>query len=796
MKNVIDTSKCKYGYFDPDNREYVITSPYTPKAWINYLGGVGDLDAFISNRAGGTVWYKQPHTGRLTRYQYTALPEDRPGFYLYIRTPDGTVWNPSCTPSCTPVDRYECRHGMYYTKFDSEKNGLRAQVKYFIPYSDPVLLWDVVFTNDTERELTFSAYPYLDFSMRDYLKDALYYHFCGNQMTGKFSAEHHALMLDYFAFEAQHPGYTLFNASKQFDSYDMRRDTFIGRCRSESNPGALDSGNLSNSAVPGGGFPICGVFRLDFKLAPGQTERVIVKLAARRKLEDAAALLRKYDDFAAVDAASAEFEAWWDAILAKNQVRTPEKGLNEMLNAWFPKNVKTTMRCGRSISHRHTGSGTSKKFRDTMQDIMSGALFFPEETKENILLLMHSVRENGQIVANIDPGTLKCSNPKHFRCDSVVWGVFTVAKYIAENGDRELLNTKVADYEGNEATVLELLLRAMRFTGTHTGSHGLPKLFDCDWNDGLVIISAIHHDGESIMVGMQYIVAAKILIGMLDEADHAGDIAFLEQKIKDFSKILDSDAVWDGAWYRRILFPDAVMGSSQNEEGALFLNTQTWAALAGTLDPEHVAKGLDSVHETLNTEYGIQLSLPPFTKLMDGNRYCGNSPGAGENAGLFYHANIWAIIAEALRGNSDRAWEYFRNVRPDCRTARDPDLYEREPYAFASWLYGPSNGSCGKAALSHLTGGASWIYRAATEYLLGIRPEIGGLRIAPCIPSDWDGYTVERTLAGAFYHIEVRNPRHKTGPDVKISVDGVPVEGSLIPRAPKGKKVNVEAVIL
>ena len=791
----IDTSKCKYGYFDSENREYVITSPYTPKPWINYLGGVGDLDAFVSNRAGGTVWYKQPHTGRLTRYQYMAVPDDHPGFYLYIRHTDGTVWNPSASPTFTRLDKYECRHGMYYTKFDSEKNGLRAQVKYFIPAEDPVMLWDVTFTNNSQEEMVFSAYPYLDFSMRDIAKDVMYYHFCGNQMTASYCDEYNALMLDYFAFEAHHPGFTLFNASKKFTNYDMRRDTFIGRCRSEANPEALDSGVLANSEVPGAGFHICGAFKLNFKLAPGASERVVIKLAANRKLEDAGALLKKYDDFAVADAAAANFENWWDSILEKNQVYTPEKGLNDMLNTWFPKNIKTTMRCGRSISHRHTGSGTSKTFRDTMQDIMAGSLFFPEETKENILLLMHSIRENGQIVTNIDPVSLKCSNPEHIRCDAIVWGIFTIAKYIAETGDKEFLNTPVADYEGKESTVIDLLLRAMRFTGSNTGKHGLPKLFNCDWNDSLVIISAILSDGESTMVAMQYIVAAKMLIKMLDER-YADDIAFLNQKIEDFTKALDSDEVWDGNWYRRLLFPAEKMGSSENEEGSIFLNAQTWASLAGTLDPEHIEKAMDSVYNQLHTRYGIQLFYPPFTKLMDGTRYCGNAPGAGENSGLFYHANTWAVIAEAQRGNSKRAWEYFRNIRPDFRTAKDADLYEREPYAFASWVYGPINGNCGKAALTHLTGGAAWIYRAATEYLLGIRPEADGLRIVPCIPAEWSGYCVDRILSGALYHIEVQNPEHKTGPDVKIVVDGTPIEGNLIPRAPKGTKVKVDVTII
>ncbi|MBO5922902.1 MAG: hypothetical protein J6Q81_00175, partial [Lentisphaeria bacterium] len=413
----MNSNECKYGFFDLNNQEYVITTPYTPKAWINYLGGTGDIDAFISNRAGGTAWYKQPQSGRLTRYQYTALPEDRSGFYLYIRTKDGTVWNPSCTPTCTKLDKYKCCHGTYYTRFDSQKNGLQAQIKYFIPRQDAVLLWDVVLTNNSEQEQEFSIYPYMDFSMRDVLKDVLYYHFTGNQMGGFYDEKHNALVLDYCAFEAQYPGYTLLNASKPFTAYEMSRDVFIGRCRSESNPAAMENGDLSNSEIPGGGFPICGVFKLDFKLAPGASERVIIKLAVDSKLENAAKLLEKYNDFAAVDSAAADFENWWQKVLGKNQIATPDEALNAMLNTWFPKNIKTTMRCGRAISHRHTGTRPSTSFRDTMQDIMSGVTFFPEETREKILILMHSVRANGQLVKHIDTQNFTCSMPENNRCD-------------------------------------------------------------------------------------------------------------------------------------------------------------------------------------------------------------------------------------------------------------------------------------------------------------------------------------------------------------------------------------------
>lgn len=784
----MDKNDMKYGFFDTDTHEYVVTSPFTPKPWINYLGGIGKLDAFVSNRAGGTVWYEQPHTGRLTRYQYQALPEDSPGFYLYIKEKD-TVWNPSFLPCRTELDTYECRHGLYYTKFKSGKNDLQAEVKYFIPPADAVMLWDVTLTNNSDEEKSFSVYPYMDFSMRDYLKDILYYHFCGNQMTGSYEAQYNALKLDYFAFEAQHAGFSLFNASKKFSEFEMRREKFIGVCNDESAPQAIFNDNFSNSEVKGSGVQMCGSFKLDFTLAPHASERVIIKFANAPELEKAAEILKKYDDFTAVDNADSEFAEIWKNILAKQQISTPDPMLDEFVNVWLPKNIKTTMRCGRSISHRHTGTGTSKTFRDTMQDIMSGAVFFPQETRENILLLMHSVRTDGKITTNIDPVSLKCGDLNHFRCDSIVWGIFTIAKYIAETGDRAILNEKINDYEGNPDTVLNLLVRAMRFTGNTLGANGFPKLFSCDWNDSLAVISAVMKDGESIMVAEQYIYAAQIMKTFLDE-DHSADKKFLDEKIREFTAAVDSKA-WDGKWYKRLLFPDYVMGSDANEEGKIFLNTQSWAAIAGTLEAEHVDKALDSVSEILDSPCGIRISYPGYTKMADGKRYCANIPGAGENGGLFYHANTWAVIAEAMRGNRERAWKYFRQILPFVRSAENADTYGREPYAFASWVYAPENANYGQASLTHLTGGASWLYRTVTEFLLGIQPRPDGIRIAPCVPADWDSYSVSRKIAGSQYNFKFkRNKSSNNG--IEIIVNGRKYDSDIIPYAVNESIVEVE----
>ncbi len=783
-----------YGYFDAANREYVITDPMTPEPWINYLEGNGELSAFISNGAGGTAWYGQPHTGRITRYRLNGLPMDSPGYYLYVKD-GGECWNPSFFPTMTGLDSWQCRHGMGYTRFSASRKDLHATVSYFIPLQDNILLWDVTLENRSAESKQLELYPYIDHSLHEYAKDVLAFCVCGNQVRYFRDGESGGLMSDYFAFESPFEGKTLFSATEPFEAFDLNRNLFIGRGRTEANPIGLERG-LRNSEQKDGGFHACGTFKLAVELAPGEKHRVVIKLAVGPEFETVRALSAKYDSLAAVDAAAGELAAWWSGTLDNCQVETPDENANVMLNAWLPKNIRSTMRNGRSISHRHSGSGTALRFRDTMQDIMPGSLLYPRETRETMLVLMRSVTASGRIVTSLDPISFTCPNPAHTRSDAIVWGVFAVYKYLAETGDMAILEEEVPYYDEGSGSVLDHLLRGMRFTGESIGVNGLPKLFDCDWNDMLQVFANARSDGESVMLAEQYIHAANLLSEILRKVGKDGEIPFLAGKSADFARVLQSDTCWDGEWYKRLLYSDAELGASRNREGRIFLNAQSWAAICGAMPEEQSRKAMDRVADLLDTECGIRLFTPPFTTMMDGvTRFHTNTPGAGENGGLFLHANTWAIIAEALQERPRRAWKYFSQILPNTLSERGAEHYGREPYAFASWVYGPDHEAFGHAALTWLTGGAAWVFMAGTEYILGIRPVLNGLLIAPCIPPEWESFSVTRRVRGATYRITVKNPgRHGAG-SVKVVVDGSPLQTNLVPYAAAGSTVEVEAVI-
>jgi len=783
-----------YGFFDQKQREYVITNPMTPEPWINYLDGNNKLNMFISNGAGGTAWYDQPHTGRLTRYRLNGLPMDGPGFYLYIK--DGEdIWNPSFFPTMNKTDSWECRHGMSYTKFDASKNGVKASVKYFIPLNDEIILWDVNLHNESDSSKELKLYPYIDYSLHDYIKDSLYFLVCGNQAKYWNDESGKGLMSDYFAFEAAFMGKTVFSASEPFEKFDMDRNLFIGRGRTEANPIGLQEG-LKNSDVKDGGFYACGTFELPVKLEPGESRRIIIKLAVSKEFPEALRLSEKYNSFDNVDQAFEQIDGWWNKALNNCQVSTPDTQVNAMLNAWLPKNIRSTMRNGRSISHRHPGDGTALRFRDTMQDIMPGTSLFPDGVRELLLTLMGSITNSGRVVTHLDPISLKCSKPAHTRSDAIVWGVFTLYKYLSETGDMSILETVLPYYDEGMGSVLEHLIRGMSFVGENTGSNGLPNIFDCDWNDMLQVFSNANQGGESIMLAEQFIYASKLLIEILEKAEKTDLIPFFKQKSKDFATVLASDVCWDGSWFKRLLYPDASIGSQENPEGQIFLNAQSWAVIAGDLPENMERSAMKAVAEKLDTDCGIQLFTPAFTKMMDGvTRFHTNTPGAGENGGLFLHANTWAIIAETMLGNTQQAWKYFSQILPNKLSARNPKHYGREPYAFASWVYGPDHQAFGHAALTWLTGGAAWTYMVGTEYILGIRPSLDGLLISPCIPAEWDGFSVTRQVRGVSYQITVTNPDHIGCGKVELSIDDKPIKGYVIPYVFSAETVKVSAII-
>lgn len=774
-------SYTKYGYFDHDHREFVICTPNTPAPWINYLMGQ-DLQAFISQGAGGTGWFREPVHGRLTRYRFNGLPVDSPGFYLYIR--DGeTLWNPSFYPVMTELDSYECRHAPGITRFLSSKNGVSAEVRYFISPDDNVMIWDVALTNQTRADKHLTLDTYLEFSLHGYAKDTEAFLVCGNQYRAWFDRTVNGVMVDYFAWESPFFGQSIFAATQNVQGFDVDRDRFIGAGRTEANPIGLERG-LAGSELRNGGRYSCGVLENTFVIPPGETRRIAYLHAVSENMADSRKLVRKYQSPEVIDRACARVRRQWDETLSTAQVATPVPELNAMLNTWFPYNCRVTYNVSRSISSRHTGSGDALRFRDSMQDTMPAVTFFPQEARARILRLYGTMLASGKTVTGVNPQTLQTNDIAWTRIDGALWGVFTVYRYLAETGDYALLDEVVPYYDAGEGTILDHLLRGMRFIGEHDGGQGLPLIFDVDWNDMLTLFSSAYRDVQSVMVAEQFIYAARLLLEILSVQEQPTEHSWLDGKIRQYTTVLNSDACWDGAWFKRLLMDGMVMGSRSNNEGQIFLNAQSWAVIAGTLDSDKTRQAMDSASRQLATEYGIRLFTPPFTKMLDNTtRFNCNAPGAGENGGIFLHANTWAVMAEALLGNAERAWAYYSSILPPM-LAKDPDRYGNEPYAFSSWVYGPDHEQFGRGQLSWLTGGASWMHTVGWEYILGVRPTLAGIVISPCTPPDWKSYRVCRHIRGCRYEIEVCNP-HGLLPHsgISIEVGGKVLPGNVLPYA-------------
>ncbi len=688
----------KYGRFDEQTREFVIRDPRTPAPWINYLMGK-DFYAFISQGAGGAAWFREPVHGRLTRYRFNGLPVDSPGFFLYIR--DGKqLWNPSFFPVMTDLDSYECRHAPGCTRFVSSKDGLSAELRYFIPTDDNVMIWDAILTNTTRATKRLKLYTYVEFSLHGFSKDTEAFLVCGNQYRAYFDKAANGVVVDYFAWEAPFFGKSIFASTQKVKRFDVDRDTFIGAGRTEANPIGLERG-LAGSELRDGGRYSCGALENELVIPPGATRRIAYLHAVSEQLAESRKLVRKYSAPAVIDRAYARLRRGWETTLSASQVATPDPEFNAMLNTWFPYNTRVTFNISRSISSRHTGSGDALRFRDSMQDAMPAVTFFPSEARARILKLYHTMLASGKTVTGVNPQTMQAGDTEWTRVDGALWGVFTVYRYLAETGDYAILDELVPYYDAGEGSVLDHLMRGMRFIGEHDGPDGLPRIFDVDWNDMLTLFSSAYRNVQSVMVAEQFIYAARLLDEILNVARRAASRPWLGKKVRHYTAVLNSKACWDGAWFKRLLMKGMVMGSRANREGKIFLNAQSWAVIAGTLDPIKTRQAMESVRTRLATASGIRLFAPPFTKMLDNKTpFNCNTPGAGENGGIFLHANTWAVMAEALLGNAERAWAYYRSILPCSLAGKNADCYANEPYVFSSWVYGPDHERFGNGQLA------------------------------------------------------------------------------------------------
>ncbi|MFX0181624.1 MAG: GH36-type glycosyl hydrolase domain-containing protein [Candidatus Hodarchaeota archaeon] len=770
----------KYGFFDNEKKEYIITRPDTPTPWINYLSN-SEYCAMISNCAGGYSFHIDPKDRRILRYRYNNLPYDRPGRYIYIRDENTSeYWSSSWQPVLKELDSYECRHGLGYTIIKSLKEEVESEVTYFVPLTENLEIWKVCIRNTSSQSKILRVFSYAEFCLWRAENDLNDLQYIQNVAYTEFSNN-----VIFYSLYDRHPGYAFFASNGNVISYDCDREEFIGAYRDESNPLCVEEGTCSNSIAIGGN-PIAATCN-EIVLAPEEMKTIIFVLGVTPKIEDASPIIKKFLENHNVELEFKKLNKFWDSYLSKFQVKTPDKEFDTIVNIWNPYQCRTTFDWSRYVSFYETGIGRGMGFRDSSQDTLGINYTLPDRVRQRLLDLAQNQFQNGHAFHLYFPLTGKggfpdYTNPsKPYFSDDHLWLIIAVHDYIKETGDIDILNQQVQFADTDTSTILyDHLKRAVDFTRNHMGNHGLPLIGTADWNDTLNLPGP-NNAGESLWVALQLNFALSGLIELaneLEQKDDVEDFQTLRNNLKDHV----NNTAWDGEYYIRAYTDSGkVIGSKKCEKGKIYLNPQSWAVLSNIASTDRAIQALNAVKEHLDTEYGVMLLTPPY----DGYRHDLGGitvypPSLKENNAIFCHTNPWLILAECILGRGDYAFEYYKKISPTTKN-RMADIHRTEPYVFSQMITGKFHQKFGAAKNSWLTGTAAWTMRSAHQGILGIQPQISGLRVDPCIPKEWDSFTVVRHFRGSIYDIRVKNPNHVSKGIKKIIVDDKKIEGDLIP---------------
>lgn len=779
-----------YGHFDDAARAYIITDPLTPRPWINYLGN-RRLTAFISQNAGGLLWYLEPQSRRITRYHYIPAPGDRPGFYVYVKDKrTGTTWNPHFAPTNTPLDRFECRVEPGVTSFIAVKDGVRVEAAYAIAPDDDVMVWHVRVANVGKAHADLQLCSYLEFGLLEFMREVIGWCYLKTQFGLEYEPALRAIRYDYHVFEAPFCPRMAFGCTAEVSGWDCSRDAFVGRTGSLERPAAL-AGGLTNSNLPSGGHG-CGALGVEVRLASGASTEFAYLFVYGETWEETDALLARYSQAGAAARAVESVRETWRSRFDAFQAKTGEADMDRFVNVWNPYNCEITLELARIISTDHMGLD-GLRYRDTTQDALAPAHFDPEFSLHRMRQVFAQQKSDGGGCFAFYPYNRQPTTDKPHRSDNAAWQIYTITALISETGDWAILDEVIPFRDGGDGTVYDHLLLGLRHIESRRGPHGLPTLFHADWNDGLAVFG--DEAAESVMLGMQMVYSCRQMSDVARRRGRVEDAEWCDGLAGELFDILNSDAVWDGEWYRRLLLSNGkVIGSAGCREGRIFLNPQSWAVLSGVGDKDGRGRlAMQRAAEMLDTPFGLRILEPPYTGIPEPeDPPLGSKPGTNENGSIFCHANTWAIMAEAMLGNAERAFKYYEQLLPSVVSERaGPAHYEREPYVYVSSILGPSNPDFGRAGISWLTGTASWMYIAATQWLLGVRPTLDGLTVAPCLPAGIRRVRVDRRYRGCAYEIEIDNAGRE---QPAVQVDGKPWRSPVLPLLP-GRKVAVRVSV-
>ena len=809
----------KFGFFDDVNREYVITQPNTPYPWINYLG-TEEFFSLISNTAGGYSFYRDARLRRITRYRYNNVPIDMGGRYFYIHD-NGDFWSPGWSPVKKELESYECRHGLGYTKIKGKRNGISSEVTFFVPLQYNGEVQKVVIKNESSENKKITLFSFVEFCLWNAQDDMT--NFQRNFNTGEVEVKD-SVIYHKTEYRERRNHYAFYSVNEKITGFDSDRESFIGLYNGFEAPDAVVNGKSKNS-VADGWSPVAS-HSIDIELKPGEEKDFVfilgyVENPQEEKWESkgvinkkkAIEMIDKFKTSEDVDKSLEELNNYWIDLLSKYTVESHDDKLDRMVNIWNQYQCMVTFNMSRSASYFESGIGRGMGFRDSNQDLLGFVHQIPERAKERLLDIAATQLEDGGAYHQYQPLTKKGNDEigGDFN-DDPLWLIMSVAAYIKETGDYAILDEMVPfdNDESKADTMFEHLKRSFYHVVNNLGPHGLPLIGRADWNDCLNLNCFSNEPGESfqtttskdgkvaesVMIAGMFVYIGDDFISLCNYKGFEDEAKAAEGHIENMKKAIMEHG-YDGEWFIRA-YDDfgRKIGSKENEEGKIFIESQGFCVMAGLgLEDGKALKAMDSVKKYLDTPYGLVLQNPPYTKYyIEYGEISSYPPGYKENAGIFCHNNAWIICAETVVGRGDMAFEYYAKIAP-AYTEEFSEIHRMEPYVYAQMIAGKDAKRHGEAKNSWLTGTAAWNFVAITQWILGIKPGFDGLEIDPCIPKDWDEYKVSRWYRGSTYAITVKNPDHVSKGVKKIVVDGKEIEGTTLPVFDDGKEHTVEVTM-
>lgn len=794
----------RFGHFDDKLKEYVINTPYTPLPWINYLG-TNDFFSLISNTGGGYSFYRDARLRRITRYRYNNVPNDNNGRLYYI-CDNKTVWSPSFLPSKTKLDKYECHHGLSYTRFIARKNGLSANLLCFVPLNDNVEINRLELKNNTNKSKTIKLFSCVEFCLWDANDDAQ--NFQRNYSTGEVEIEKNAIYHK-TEYRERRNHYAFYATSLNPNGFDSDRDTFLGKFNDFSSPDAVKEQKCFNS-IASGWSPI-GAFEQEITLQPHETKQVIYLLGFIENEENnkwespnvinkarAHALIDKYMDINNVSTEFLKLNNYWNELFSHYQVKSSEAKLDRMVNIWNQYQCMTTFNMSRSASYFESGIGRGMGFRDSCQDLLGFVHMIPQKARQRILDIASIQFEDGSTYHQYQPLTKRGNaNIGGGFNDDPLWLIACTYAYLAETSDYTILN-ELVDFDNQKQLAKPLsehLKRSIDYTLNHLGPHHLPLIGRADWNDCLnlncfsktpgesfqTVANFESGKAESVFIAGMFVKYGKEYAEIMNKIGNQKESKRILKEVDKMIDAIERDG-WDGNWFIRAYdaFSNPI-GSHTCDDGKIFIEPQGMCVMAGIgLNNQKAKLALASVKEHLDTKYGIVLLQPAYKDYhLELGEVSSYPPGYKENAGIFCHNNPWISCAEAVVKNGNRAYEIYQKICPSY-LEEISEIHRTEPYVYSQMIAGFDAKNFGEAKNSWLTGTAAWTFVNISQYILGIIPTLDGLKIDPCLPDFINEFQLTRFYQGTTYKIKA-----KRGNNYELKVDGHLVKGKTIKQRKK-----------